>query len=778
MFQELLALAFVAYLCPHAHTLGTQCGGKDLPHSPQKDHWLRVLKHEELAPFNNNPGSYKVFRNVKDYGAKGDGVTDDSLAINLAISEGDRCGITCPSSTIAPAIVYFPPGKYLISQTLLQFYFTQFIGDAIDLPVLIMDPKFTGINASALIASNKYVSGDIPVWVQQNNFYRQIRNFVIDLTRAPPDKEATAIFWQVAQATSITNVHVKMSTAPGNKHQGLWMNDGSGGYMSDLTFDGGNIGMWIGNQQFTSRNITIRNANTAIWLTWVWSWTFKGIKIENCKTAIDITNIDGTTKEILTDSLLVMDSEITNTPIGILTIRNATSKPVSGALVLDNIKLSNVQKAVARPDGSTVLEGGTKTIDSWGMGRFYDTQGKGAYKEANLPVPPKPAVLLDSNKRFFERPKPQYTDVAMADFISVKAEGAKGDGSTDDTKAIQETLSKWAGCKVIYFPAGDYVVSDTVLVPEGSRIIGEIWSTIMATGAKFANANEPIPVFKIGNPGDKGIAEISEMMFTTLGPVPGAIILQINLKESVQGGVGLWDVHFRVGGAKGTKLQTDTCKKGVAAKPECMGAFMMLHIAPTGSALLDNVWAWVADHDIDGPSQISIFNGRGIHIESTEGPVWLYGTSSEHSVFYQYSIANAKNVMMGTIQTETAYYQAYPPAPQPFTPLPKWSDPDFSHCEKGSVTCPMGWGLRIFNSEHVYVYGAGLYNFFQNYDQGCLKVEHCQDSMVSIEKSPKNVFIYNLNTKASDNMVSVDGQSRVKQADNRAAFVSTIGGFF
>jgi hypothetical protein len=42
--------------------------------------WMEHIKHQGAASFNPD-ATYEVFRNVKDFGAEGDGVTDDTAAI-------------------------------------------------------------------------------------------------------------------------------------------------------------------------------------------------------------------------------------------------------------------------------------------------------------------------------------------------------------------------------------------------------------------------------------------------------------------------------------------------------------------------------------------------------------------------------------------------------------------------------------------------------------------------------------------------------------------------
>ena len=49
--------------------------------APGEPYWMERIKHQGVAAFNPRPGEYQVFRNVKDFGAVGDGRADDTEAI-------------------------------------------------------------------------------------------------------------------------------------------------------------------------------------------------------------------------------------------------------------------------------------------------------------------------------------------------------------------------------------------------------------------------------------------------------------------------------------------------------------------------------------------------------------------------------------------------------------------------------------------------------------------------------------------------------------------------
>lgn len=123
------------------------------------------------------------------------------------------------SATTTPAVVYFPAGTYLISASIIPYYFTMLIGDAASPPTLKATANFAGFG---LIDGNPYWSENLN-WVSVNNFYRQIRNLVIDTTNVAPGTACTGIHWPTSQATSLQNVKFNMPTAAGVVHVGLFI---------------------------------------------------------------------------------------------------------------------------------------------------------------------------------------------------------------------------------------------------------------------------------------------------------------------------------------------------------------------------------------------------------------------------------------------------------------------------------------------------------------------------------------------------------------------------
>ncbi|KAH8701624.1 putative glucan 1,3-beta-glucosidase precursor [Talaromyces proteolyticus] len=734
-------------------------------------YWLADVKHQGNAPYADS--GYKVFRNVKDYGAAGDGSTDDTDAINKAISDGSRASpASNTTSSTTPAIVYFPPGTYVVSAPIIDYYFTQIIGNPNDPATIKPTSSFKGIG---VIDGDQYQNNGKEGWISTNIFLRQVRNLIIDLTDIPGTTAATGIHWPTSQATSLQNVVINCNADAGSQHQGIFIEDGSGGFMSDVTVNGGLYGMNIGNQQFTFRNITINNAATAISQIWDWGWTYVGLNINNATTGINF--VGGTTGQAVGGANII-DSTISNVKTFVNTTWTSDATPAgAGNLILENVVLDSVTTAVQGPS-ETYLKGGSSTIASFGQGHQYTPSGPNTLQGTYAPIARPSGLTTGSGSNYFTKSKPQYENVPASQVVSIRDAGAKGDGKTDDTKAINSALSSASSNgTIVFFDYGIYLVTDTIYFPPGVKVVGESYPIIAGSGDAFSDASNPLPVVQVGKSGDKGTIEWSDFRVGTIGGAAGAIAIEWNLNGDQ--GAGMWDVHTLIGGWTGSSLQVKDCPTSASVSASCQAAFMSVHITKDAQNFYsENNWFWTADHDIDDPTntRVSIYTGRGVLVEASNVIMW--GTGAEHHGLYQFQFHGASNVVGGYFQTESPYYQPSPDATAgPYKSNTTWNDPDFSTCLSGNCDA---LGLRVTDSSSLSLYGTGLYSFFNNYDTSCSNSggsENCQSEIFRVDGSVSNLNVYGYNTVGVTNMITVNGTGAAKYSDNLSVYPDSIALF-
>jgi hypothetical protein len=168
-------------------------------------------------------------------------------------------------------------------------------------------------------------------------------------------------------------------------------------------------------------------------------------------------------------------------------------------LVLDNVKYSGSKTIVKEMNGTTILPGGEGVIYSWGYGR----RSTGEQQEPQMaaggfdPTHTRhPDLVVGKRKNYFEKSKPQYEKEGPGAFVSVLDHGVSNTGTTAEvarlnTIGINKALRESKG-KVLVFPAGRYLVDGTIIIPGGSRLVGVLWSQIIATGPLFRDQYKPV----------------------------------------------------------------------------------------------------------------------------------------------------------------------------------------------------------------------------------------------------------------------------------------------
>eukprot|EP00462_Mataza_sp_D1_P023758 CAMPEP_0175129472 /NCGR_PEP_ID=MMETSP0087-20121206/5490_1 /TAXON_ID=136419 /ORGANISM="Unknown Unknown, Strain D1" /LENGTH=698 /DNA_ID=CAMNT_0016411623 /DNA_START=237 /DNA_END=2330 /DNA_ORIENTATION=+ len=539
------------------------------------------------------------WRNVLDYGAKGDGVTNDWPAIQNALTQDRQSNWTRPD-TSDPVVVYFPPGNYMINDTLDQYLYTQMVGN------YKCRPKITLMDCSApkgrkfMVTATGTFTGE-----HVSNFYHQIIN--IDLSLGNNNPGGSGIHWAVAQATMLRNMTINATGGD----SGIWVENGGGGSVADVEVIGGKQGIFIGGQQWTFRNLKVsKSTQCGVYINWNWLMVFQGLVLEDMHVGLSLASGSG--------SVTLVDTQLRNIFVGVTTGFPAQIQ----AVLVDGLNASNTSYLVDEMKGQP---GGNAFIDLWYQGYGYN---KGTpYTELQ--------GKLVNDRKIGEALIPD--DVALPtydgeDIFNVYDAGAKGDNKTDDTAALQKALNQH---KRVFLPSGVYIVSDTLKVPSNGGFVGECWSLIqLKAGAKgFQDPDNTKPFIFVEQGAQKVYFSNIIIGQQDYSSAPGAVMVEWGGDSSCR-----WnDVHYRMYG----------------------GAHTLLSMTGTAGGYFENCWLWVADHNINWAHTMNITNPYGL-VLSSSGPSWFMGFASEHSSIANFQLNKASHAKFFGLQTETAYWESPP----------------------------------------------------------------------------------------------------------------------
>lgn len=162
-----------------------------------------------------NAGAPSVF-NVQGFGAKGDGLTDDTVAIQRAIT----------AAGVAHGSVYFPPGTYMVSGVLSLPSYVTLYGDGPGISIL----KAMSTHTSTMLVNNNTTTGNTNI---------AIRDLEVDANASARTAGINIIHFSTADGTSNTNIviervyaHDSLGTA-GSNGLGIIFNRVHGGRIAD-----------------------------------------------------------------------------------------------------------------------------------------------------------------------------------------------------------------------------------------------------------------------------------------------------------------------------------------------------------------------------------------------------------------------------------------------------------------------------------------------------------------------------------------------------------------
>ena len=570
-----------------------------------------------------------VYLTAQEFGVQGDGVGDDTAAIQSAIDKAE--------GGVSEGIVFVPTGRYRLTRTVYLWPGVRLIGYGATRPVFLLADNtpgfqagegvmvmFTGASPAAILRSGKRVPFPPPGSVPPNDkvadadegtFYSAMSNIDFEIGAGNP--AAIAVRFHVAQHAYLSHMDFHIGsglaalTEVGNEAEDLHFYGGRYGILTDKTSPA-----W----QFTlidsvfegQRETAVREHEVGLTLI---RDTFR-----NESVAIDID-------PHYSDELWVKDCRFEQVSRAAVVISNEKN-PLT-EVGFENAVLNDVPTfALFRESGKTVDGKGTiyqvanfnygLIVPGEGMtgviGMLYDAAALSA-----LPAPLPPAI-----------PAMPPT----SDWVNVHTLGVVGDGTTDDTVAIQRAIETH---RVLYFPSGHYRVSDALALEPDTVLIG---LHPMLTQFDLEDST----------PGFQGVGSPRPMISAPAGGsniIGGFGVYTGGINQRAVGvlweaGAGslIDDVRFLGGHGTGINPYNNDHTADSNLSKRWDGQYPSLWVTRGGGGTFADIWT------------PDTFTQAGFYVSNTMTPGHVYELSNEHHVRNEIVFDHVENWDINAPQTE------------------------------------------------------------------------------------------------------------------------------
>ncbi|MGL5879655.1 MAG: glycosyl hydrolase family 28-related protein [Xenococcaceae cyanobacterium] len=408
------------------------------------------------------------FINIRDYGAKGNGTSDDTEAIRQAVKTNFNSDRT----------ILFPAGTYLVSDTIAwgdknrQSSLT-WQGEGFGKTIIKLKDNSKAFSNSqqphSLIEINdKETASDRAKAVGKNYL------FDLSLNIGKNNPGAIGINFNNSENGAIENVAIVSEDKKGAV--GLYLgNNFASGLVKNLTIKGFDVAISGGTttNSITLENLLLEKQNRVGIENKYLSLAIRRLLSINSVPAV--SNSGGKNS-----SIVLIDSELRGGD------RNKVAIENNGQIFIRNVTIQGYQTSIALGNSPREqISKKLKEVTSTKITEYVSSAPLAVFDPPKLKTPPKSLnVYIEETPKFIDR--------NLHNWANVVNYGAKPNDGIDDSVAIQKAID--SGKNTVYFPWGTYDLQTSAIVRGKVRRMLGFNSTVRSNSSAFIFANKEYPI--------------------------------------------------------------------------------------------------------------------------------------------------------------------------------------------------------------------------------------------------------------------------------------------